>query len=129
MPRRRSGFSPPSARAGSASFAFALLLVRRVARHHAPRTELDRERLSQLRRMWALLVAGGGAGFIGLAFVLTSVHHWLLNPDRNIAMVLVPIGLAAILLGCALLVVTTAVYILGRNRMRTSAQGFSTGGG
>ena len=113
---------------GSASIAFAVRLVQRVARHHAPRTELDRERLSQLRRMWALLVAGGGAGFIGLAFVLTSVHHWLLNPDRNMAMVLVPIGLAAILLGCALLVVTTAVYILGRNRMRTSAQGFSSGG-
>jgi protease PrsW len=114
---------------GSSSIAFAIRLVQRVARHHAPRTELDRERLSQLRRMWALLVAGGGAGFIGLAFVLTSVHHWLLNPDRNMAMVLVPIGLAAILLGCALLVVTTAVYILGRNRMRTSAQGFSSGGG
>jgi RsiW-degrading membrane proteinase PrsW (M82 family) len=112
---------------GASSIAFAVRLVQRVARHHAPRTELDRERLSQLRRMWALLVAGGGAGFIGLAFVLTSVHHWLLNPDRNIAMVLVPIGLAAILLGCALLVVTTAVYILGRNRMRTSAQGFSPG--
>jgi hypothetical protein len=79
--------------------------------------------------MWALLVAGGGAGFIGLAFVLTSLHHWLLNPDRNAAMVLVPIGLAAILLGCALLVVTTAVYILGRNRLRASAQGFSSGGG
>ena len=114
---------------GASSIAFAVRLVQRVARHHAPRTELDRERLSQLRRMWALLVAGGGAGFVGLAFVLTSVHHWLLNPDRNIAMVLVPIGLAAILLGCALLVVTTAVYILGRNRMRTSAQGFSSGGG
>jgi RsiW-degrading membrane proteinase PrsW (M82 family) len=114
---------------GSSSIAFAVRLVQRVARHHAPRTELDRERLSQLRRMWALLVAGGGAGFIGLAFVLTSLHHWLLNPDRNAAMVLVPIGLAAILLGCALLVVTTAVYILGRNRLRTSAQGFSSGGG
>jgi RsiW-degrading membrane proteinase PrsW (M82 family) len=113
---------------GSSSIAFAIRLVQRVARHHAPRTELDRERLSQLRRMWALLVAGGGAGFIGLAFVLTSVHHWLLNPDRNVAMVLVPIGLAAILLGCALLIVTTAVYILGRNRMRASAQGFSSGG-
>ena len=70
----------------------------------------------------------GGAGFIGLAFVLTSIHHWLLNPDHN-TMLLVPIGLAAILLGGALLVVTTAVYILGRNRMRTSAQGFSSGGG
>ncbi len=111
---------------GFSSIAFAARLVHRVARHHAPRTELARERLSQLRRMWALLVAGGGAGFIGLAFVLTSVHHWLLNPDRNLARVLVPVGLTAILLGCALLLVTTAVYFLGRNRLRTTAEGFSS---
>ena len=57
------------------------------------------ERLSQLRRMWALLVIGGGAGFAGLAFVLTSIHHWLVNPDRNVALVLVPIGLISILVG------------------------------
>src|SRR6516162_6469715 len=106
---------------GASSIAFAVRLVQRVARHHAPRTELDRERLSQLRRMWALLVAGGGAGFIGLAFVLTSVHHWLLNPDRNVALVLVPLGLTAILLGTGLLVVTTAIYFLGRNRLRGTA--------
>jgi RsiW-degrading membrane proteinase PrsW (M82 family) len=106
---------------GFASIAFAARLVHRVARHHAPRTEFARERLSQLRRMWALLVAGGGAGFIGLAFVLTSVHHWLLNPDRNVARVLVPVGLTAILLGSVLLLVTTAIYFLGRNRLRTTA--------
>ncbi len=114
---------------GFASIAFAARLVHRVARHHAPRTELARERLSQLRRMWALLVAGGGAGFIGLVFVLTSVHHWLLNPDRNLARVLVPLGLTAILLGSALLLVTTAIYFLGRNRMRTTAEGFSSAAG
>src|SRR5579871_5979112 len=62
---------------GFSSIGFAARLVRRVARHHAPRTALARERLSQLRRMWALLVLGGGAGFIGLVFVLTSLHHWL----------------------------------------------------
>lgn len=111
---------------GFSSIGFAMRLVRRVARHHAPRTELDRERLSQLRKMWAALVGGGGAGFIGLVFVLTSVHHWLLNPDRNLAFVLIPIGLASIGLGCALLVVTTAIYIAGRNRMRTTAEGFSS---
>src|SRR5215467_3095924 len=111
---------------GFSSIGFAMRLVRRVARHHAPRTELDRERLSQLRRMWALLVAGGGAGFIGLVFVLSSVHHWLLNPDRNMAMVLVPIGLTAIALGAVLLVVTTAIYFLGRNRMRAATQSFSS---
>jgi len=114
---------------GFGSIAFAVRLVRRVGRHHAPRTEIARERLSQLRRMWALLVAGGGAGFIGLAFLLTSVHHWLLNPDRNMALVLVPIGLVSILIGSALLVATTAIYILGRNRIRTTASGFSSASG
>jgi RsiW-degrading membrane proteinase PrsW (M82 family) len=114
---------------GFSSIAFAMRLVRRVARHHAPRTDLDRERLSQLRRMWALLVAGGGAGFIGLSFVLSSVRHWMLNPDHNVALVLVPIGLAAIVLGAALLIVTTAIYFLGRNRMRTTAEGFSSASG
>ena len=62
---------------GFSSIAFATRLVRRVGRHHAPRTELARERLSQLRRMWALLVVGGGAGFAGLVFVLSSIHHWI----------------------------------------------------
>ena len=111
---------------GFSSIAFAARLIRRVGRHHAPRTALARERLSQLRRMWALLVVGGGAGFAGLAFVLTSIHHWLLNSDRNMALVLVPIGLLSILIGFALLVVTTAVYIIGRDRIRTSASGFSS---
>ena len=106
---------------GFASIAFAIRLVRRVARHHAPRTEIARERLSQLRKMWALLVVGGGAGFTGLVFVLTSLHHWLLNPERNVTLVLIPIGLMSILLGIALLVVTTAIYLLGRNRIRATA--------
>jgi RsiW-degrading membrane proteinase PrsW (M82 family) len=103
---------------GFSSIGFAIRLVRRVAHHHTPRTELARARLSQLRRMWALLVVGGGAGFIGLVFVLTSIHHWLLNPERNVAMVVVPLGLTAILLGASLLIVTTAIYMLGRNRIR-----------
>jgi len=114
---------------GFSAIAFAVRLVRRVGRHHAPRTEIARERLSQLRRMWALLVVGGGAGFTGLAFVLTSIHHWLVNPDRNMALVLVPIGLVSILIGSALLVATTAVYFLGRNRMRTAPEGFSSAPG
>jgi RsiW-degrading membrane proteinase PrsW (M82 family) len=111
---------------GFSAIAFAVRLVRRVGHHNAPRTEIARERLSQLRRMWALLVLGGGAGFAGLAFVLTSIHHWLVNPDRNMALVLVPIGLVSILIGSALLVATTAIYFLGRNRMRTTSQGFSS---
>lgn len=114
---------------GFSSITFAIRLVRRVGRHHAPRTHLARERLGQLRRMWALLVVGGGAGFIGLVFVLTSIHHWLVNPDRNVSLVLIPIGLVSIVIGIALLVVTTAIYILGRNRMRGTAQGFSSASG
>jgi RsiW-degrading membrane proteinase PrsW (M82 family) len=114
---------------GFSSIAFAVRLVRRVGRHQAPRTEAARARLSQLRRMWALLVVGGGAGFIGLTFVLTSIHHWLVNPERNVALVLVPIGLTSILVGSALLVVATAIYILGRNRMRGPASGFSSAPG
>jgi RsiW-degrading membrane proteinase PrsW (M82 family) len=111
---------------GFSSIAFAVRLVRKVGRHHAPRTDLARERLSQLRRMWALLVVGGGAGFAGLAFVLTSIRHWLVNPERNVALVLVPIGLTSILVGSALLLVTTAIYFLGRNRMRKTSEGFSS---
>jgi protease PrsW len=114
---------------GFSSIAFAARLVHRVGRHHAPRTDTARERLSQLRRMWALLVAGGGAGFAGLVFVLSSIHHWLVNPERNVALVLVPLGLLSILIGTALLIATTAIYILGRNRMRTTPQGFSSASG
>jgi protease PrsW len=125
-PTTRLWLGATSVLIGFSSIAFAARLVRRVGHHHAPRTALARERLSQLRRMWALLVAGGGAGFAGLAFVLTSVHHWLLNPDRNVALVLIPIGLTSILLGAALLVATTAVYFLGRNRLRAASGGFSS---
>jgi RsiW-degrading membrane proteinase PrsW (M82 family) len=114
---------------GVSSIAFAVRLVRRVGRHHAPRTEIARERLSQLRRMWALLVVGGGAGFAGLAFVLSSIHHWLVNPERNMALVLVPLGLVSILIGSFLLLITSAIYVLGRNRMRTTSQGLSSAPG
>jgi protease PrsW len=114
---------------GFSSIAFAARLVRRVGRHHAPRTDTARERLTQLRRMWALLVAGGGAGFAGLAFVLSSIHHWWVNPERDTALVLIPVGLVSIVIGIALLVATTAIYILSRNRMRTTSQGFSPGQG
>jgi len=110
---------------GFSSIAFAMRLVRRVGRHHAPRTEIARERLAQLRRMWALLVVGSGAGFVGLIFVLTSIHHWLVNPERNVSLI-VPVGMVSITIGIALLVVTSATYIIGRNRMRSVSQGFSS---
>jgi hypothetical protein len=44
-------------------------------------------------------------------------------------LVLFPIGLFSIVIGIALLVVTTAVYMLGRDRMRTNAEGFSSAPG
>src|SRR5689334_3981500 len=111
---------------GFGSIAFAARLVRRVGRHHAPRNDIARERLSKLRRMWALLVIGSGAGFAGLAFVLSSIRHWLANPDHNMALVLFPVGLVSILVGAALLVVTSAVYVLGRDRMRAHSQSLSS---
>jgi RsiW-degrading membrane proteinase PrsW (M82 family) len=114
---------------GFSSIAFAIRLVRRVGRHHAPRSDIARERLSQLRRMWALLVVGGGTGFAGLAFVLSSIHRWFVNPERNTALVLVSLGLLSIVIGVALLIATTAVYVLGRNRMRTTSEGFSSPSG
>jgi Tfp pilus assembly protein PilW len=36
------------------------------------------------------------------------------------------VGLIAILIGVALLIATTGVYFLGRNRMRASSDGFSS---
>lgn len=114
---------------GFSSIGFAVRLVRRVGRHHAPRTELARERLSVLRRMWALLLVGSGAGFAGAAFVLTSLHHWFINPDRNASLLLIPLGLTSILIGMGLLLATSAVYVFGRNRIRTSADGFSSASG
>ena len=38
------------------------------------------------------------------------------------------VGLISILIGIALLVATTAVYFLGRNRMRASSDGFPASG-
>src|SRR3954447_16611325 len=110
---------------GLSSIGFAVRLVQRVARHHAPRTKSARDRLSQLRRMWALLLVGSGAGFIGVIFVLTSLRHWLMDSEHNVALLLVPIGFASILIGSLLLVVTTAIYILGRNRMNSAVSAFS----
>ena len=113
---------------GFSAIAFAVRLVYRVGRHHAPRTEIARQRLSQLRRMWALLVLGGGAGFAGLAFVLGAVHRWFVDPDRTVSAVAGSIGLISILIGAALLIATTTIYFLGRNRMQASSDGFSASG-
>ncbi|MDH2381333.1 PrsW family glutamic-type intramembrane protease [Bradyrhizobium sp. CER78] len=114
---------------GFSSIGFAVRLVHRLGKHHAPRTDVARERLSQLRRMWALLLIGGGTGFAGVSFLLTSLHHWYVNPERNASFILIPIGFTSILIGLALLIATTAVYFLGRNRMRTAAEGFPSAPG
>jgi hypothetical protein len=45
------------------------------------------------------------------------------------ALVLVPLGLISILIGSALLVAATAIYVFGRNRIRTASQGFSSAPG
>ncbi|HEU0083650.1 MAG TPA: PrsW family glutamic-type intramembrane protease, partial [Bradyrhizobium sp.] len=103
---------------GFGTIALAMRLVRRVGRHHAPRSALSRERLSHLRRMWALLVIGGGAGFAGTAFVLSAIHHWLVDPAHDVTRARVPVGLVSITVGIALLAITAAIYLVGRNRVR-----------
>jgi RsiW-degrading membrane proteinase PrsW (M82 family) len=103
---------------GFGAILFASYLVRRVGAHHAPRTEASCERLRSLRSMWALLVGGGGASFLGAAFILSSIHRWMANTDRHVATYLVPVGIVAILVGILLLVMTSAVYVRGRNRLR-----------
>jgi hypothetical protein len=95
--------------------------VWRIGAHHTPRTEPSRAKLRYLRSMWGLLVVGGGAGFAGAVFVLGSIHHWLANPDKNIAIVLVPVGFASITVGIALLLLATAVYYLGRGKLQRAA--------
>ncbi|MEH6950383.1 PrsW family glutamic-type intramembrane protease [Nitrobacter sp. NHB1] len=105
---------------GFGAILFAAYLVRRVGAHHAPRSETSRERLRNLRGMWALLLAGGGASFLGAAFILSSIHRWITNADKHIhiATYLVPVGIVAIVIGIWLLVMTSAVYVLGRNRLQ-----------
>ena len=63
---------------------------------------------------------------LGLAFLLGVARRWLVNPDRTMSVVTGSVGLVAIVIGVALLVATTAVYFLGRNRMRASSEGFSS---
>ncbi|MDB5616236.1 PrsW family glutamic-type intramembrane protease [Tardiphaga sp.] len=106
---------------GFGTIALAARLVRRIGAHHAPHSEVSRARLNQLRTMWALLIAGGCAGFAGTAFLLSSLRHWLAEPDRNVTMLLVPLGLASIVVGIVLLALAAAAYVLGRNRLRIAA--------
>src|SRR3954464_91864 len=103
---------------GFGTIALAARLVWRLGHHHAPRTDRSRAKLRQLRSLWGLLVAGSGAGFAGAVFVLTSIHHWLANPEKNIALVLVPVGFVSIAIGVVLLLLAMAVYFLGRDRLQ-----------
>jgi len=111
---------------GFGTILFAAYLVRRVGAHHAPRSETSRARIRNLRGMWALLLAGGGAAFLGAAFILSSIHRWMTNPDKHIATYLVPVGIVAILIGVGLLIMTSAVYVLGRNRLRMAGTSLPT---
>ena len=52
---------------------------------------------------------------------MTSIRHWFVNPDHNVTLALIPVGLVSIMIGIVLLVATTAVYMLGRNRLRTTS--------
>jgi RsiW-degrading membrane proteinase PrsW (M82 family) len=103
---------------GFGTITLAARLVWRIGAHHTPRTEPSRAKLRHLRGMWGLLVAGGGAGFAGAVFVLSSIHHWLSNPEKDIAIVLVPVGFVSIAIGIALLLLATAVYFLGRDKLQ-----------
>jgi len=106
---------------GFGTITLAARLVWRLGAHHAPRTEPSRAKLRHLRGIWGLLVAGSGAGFAGAVFVLSSVHHWLATPEKNIAIVLVPVGLVSIAIGVALLLLATAAYFLGREKLQRAA--------
>jgi protease PrsW len=103
---------------GFGTITLAARLVWRIGAHHAPRTEPSRAKVRHLRGMWGLLVAGGGAGFAGAVFLLSSIHHWMTNPEKNIAIVLVPVGFVSIAIGIALLLLATAVYYLGRDKLQ-----------
>jgi uncharacterized membrane protein YfcA len=111
---------------GFGTILFAGYLVRRVGAHHSPRSDTSRERIRNLRSMWALLLTGGGAGFLGTAFILSSIHRWMTNTDRHIATYLVPVGGIAIVVGIGLLLMASAVYVLGRNRLQMAGTNLPT---
>jgi RsiW-degrading membrane proteinase PrsW (M82 family) len=103
---------------GFGTITLAARLVWRIGAHHTPRTEPSRAKLRHLRGMWGLLVAGGCAGFAGAIFVLSSIHHWLANPEKNLSIVLVPVGFVSITVGLLLLLLAAAFYFLGRDKLQ-----------
>jgi RsiW-degrading membrane proteinase PrsW (M82 family) len=103
---------------GFGSIGLAARLVWRIGAHHTPRTEPSRARIRYLRGMWGLLVIGGGAGFLGAVFVMSSIHHWITNPEKNVSVVLVPVGFLSIAIGVGLLIVATAAYFFGRDKLQ-----------
>jgi len=111
---------------GVGTILLAARLLWRIGSHHAPRSAAARARLGQLRSMWALLMAGGAAGFAGTALVLSSLHHWFVSPERNVSLLLIPLGWATVMTGVMLLVLTTTAYVLGRNRLRRIPPGLAS---
>ena len=114
---------------GFSSIGFAIRLVRRVGRHHAPRTETRARAAEPVAGNVGPAARGQRCRLRRRAFVLTSLHHWFVNPDRNASLLLIPLGLTSILIGLGLLLATSAVYVFGRNRIRTSSEGFSSASG
>lgn len=106
---------------GFGTIGLAARLVRRIGRHHAPRSDLSRARLAHLRGMWALLVAGGGAGFAGTAFVLANLRDYMADPDRNMKLVAIPLGFGSIAVGVILIGLATSSYVQTRNRLHVAA--------
>ena len=46
------------------------------------------------------------------------------NNDKHISNYLVPVGVTSILIGIGLLVIASAVYVLGRNRLQMTGSRF-----
>ena len=73
----------------------------------------------------AMVIVGGLGSiigsFLGTAFILSSIHRWMTNTDKHLANYLIPVGILAIVIGIGLLVMTSAVYVFGRNRLQMAA--------
>jgi len=92
---------------------------------HAPRNDVAPRAAGQFASNVGAAGVGGGAGLIGLVFVTDPRPPPLVfvNPDRNVSLVLIPIGLVTITIGIALLVVTSSGLTFSPHRMRRDITG------